>query len=105
MGHELLGELLPPGAPAIERVVEARAEDLAHGEEDVNGVDSGGPGAATELACPARDHLLRVAVSARFGGVSHGGERTLTNAEALERLPHPAVLAQYPDPPVRLVHG
>src|SRR3954451_21195363 len=49
MGHELLGELLPPGAAAIERVVEARAEDLANGEEDVNGVHGGGSGAATEL--------------------------------------------------------
>src|SRR4051794_11429587 len=100
MGHELLGELLPPGAAAIERVVEARAEDLANGEEDVDRVDGQRPGAARELARPARDHLLRVAISARVGGVRHGGEGTLADAEALEGLPHSPVLAQYSDPPV-----
>src|SRR3954464_6203492 len=104
MGHDLLGELLPPDAAAVERMVEARAEDLAKSEEHVDGVDGGGFGAATELACPARHHLLRVVVSAGVGGVRHGGQGALADAEALERFPNPPVLAQYPQPPVRLVH-
>src|SRR4051794_23359281 len=98
MGHELLGELLPPGTAAIERVVEARAEDLANGEEDVDRVHGGGRGATRELARPAPDHLLRVAFPTGVGGVCHGGKRALANAEALECLAHSSVLAQYPQP-------